>query len=183
MKKVKMLFKLFWIFFKIGSFTFGGGLAMLPLIQKEVVDNQKWVSEEDILDIFAISQSVPGVIAINSAFFIGNRVLGFGGAVAAALGVILPAFISILLVISILKGLRSNVYVEKVFGGIRAASAALILLSAVKLSKTAIEGKLGYIIAIVSFAAIVFFDIHAMWIVIFGGLVGYAVLLYNRRKV
>ncbi len=170
--KLKNLLGIFWTFFKIGAFTFGGGLAMLPLIQKEVVDKRHWVSEADVLDIFAISQSVPGVISINSAIFIGNRVSGLSGAIAATLGVVLPAFVSIILIITILTGLKNNLIVDKVFTGIRAASAALILLAALKLGKSAIEGKAAFVIALVSFGMIVIFDIHAMWAVIFGGIAG-----------
>lgn len=180
--QLKHLWNIFWIFFKIGAFTFGGGLAMLPLIQKEVVDKYQWVSETEILDIFAISQSVPGVIAINSAIFIGKRVMGLKGAIAATLGVVLPAFISIILVITILVGLRGNRVVEKVFTGIRAASAALILLAAVKLGKTAIKSKAGYIIALVSFGMIVVFGIHAMWAVVFGGMAGLLTYWVNREQ-
>ena len=181
MKKFKSLLELFFIFFKIGSFTFGGGLAMLPLIQNEVVDKRKWVSEEEILDVFAVSQSVPGVIAINSAIFIGNRTFGIAGAVFAALGVILPAFISILLIITLLFSLRENIYVQRIFSGIKAASAALILLAAVKLGKSAIKGKSGYVIAAVSFCFIVVFNIHAAWSVVFGGVAGYLTYLYDKR--
>ena len=180
--KLKRLWNIFWIFFKIGAFTFGGGLAMLPLIQREVVDKRDWVTEVEILDIFAISQSVPGVIAINSAIFIGNRLIGTSGAVAATLGVVLPAFLSIIIVITILTGLRGNVIVEKVFTGIRAAAAALILLAALKLGKTAMQGKIGYLIAVIAFGMIVVFNIHAMWAVIFGGATGLAVWLINKGR-
>ena len=152
---------------------------MLPLIQREVVDKRSWVKESEILDIFAISQSAPGVIAINSAIFIGKRVAGLKGAVAAALGVILPSFISIILVITILMGFQGNKVVEKVFTGIKAASAALILLAAVKLGKTAIKGKFGFFIALLSFGMIVIFDIHAMWAVVLGGAAGLAAYLMN----
>lgn len=155
---------------------------MLPLIQREVVDKRDWVTEVEILDIFAISQSVPGVIAINSAIFIGNRLLGTSGAVAATLGVVLPAFLSIIIVITILTGLRGNVIVEKVFTGIRAAAAALILLAALKLGKTAMQGKIGYLIAVIAFGMIVIFNIHAMWAVIFGGATGLAVWLINKGR-
>ncbi len=179
---IKQLCDIFQVFFKIGAFTFGGGLAMLPLIQREVVDKRSWVKESEILDIFAISQSAPGVIAINSAIFIGKRVAGLKGAVAAALGVILPSFISIILVITILMGFQGNKVVEKVFTGIKAASAALILLAAVKLGKIAIKGKFGFFIALISFGMIVIFDIHAMWAVVLGGIAGLGAYLMNREQ-
>lgn len=181
--KLKLSWELFVIFFKIGSFTFGGGMAMLPLIQNEVVDKRKWVSEDEILDVFAISQSVPGVIAVNSAMFIGRRVGGITGAIFASLGVVLPAFISILLVIAILTGLRDNKYVEKVFGGIRAASAGLILLAAAKLGKSAVKNKKDWIIAIVAFAAIAIFNINAASVIILAGVAGFLTYLWDNRRV
>ncbi len=182
MKKLMRLWELFWAFFKVGCFTFGGGLAMLPLIQKEVVGNKKWSSEEEILDIFAISQSLPGVIAINTSIFIGKNVLGVKGAIAAALGVALPAFLSILLILVLLMGFKDNPYVTKVFSGIRAASAALILLTAVKLFKSGVKGKSGYTIALVAFFMIVVLDISAAWAIVFGGAAGYGIYLYGRRR-
>ncbi|HBF38970.1 MAG TPA: chromate transporter [Firmicutes bacterium] len=182
MNRLRSLIKLFWIFFKVGSFTFGGGLTMLPLIQEEVVEKQKWVSEEEIVDIFAISQSVPGVIAINSSIFIGNKVAKIPGTIAAALGVILPAFLSIILILIALLHFQNNVYVERVLSGIRAASAGLILLSAIKLGKNILKDKLNWIIAIAAFTAICVFNINAAWAVIGGGLVGYFAYLLKRAR-
>lgn len=173
--------KLFSIFFKIGAFTFGGGYAMLPLIQKEVVDKQKWMKEEEILDVFAIAQSVPGVIAINSAIFIGKRVAGTAGAISAALGVILPSFFIILVLASFLIKYRDNEILDKVFTGIRAASAALILLAAIKMAKKAATNKWGIAIAIVAFTIIVVFDVHAIWAVIIGASYGIIHCLYRGR--
>lgn len=181
MERLKNLIKIFLVFFKVGSFTFGGGLAMLPLIQKEVVDRKKWISEEEIVDVFSICQSLPGVIAINSAIFIGNRVYGFAGAIFAALGVILPAFISIIIVFLALSGIKDSPYVTKVFSGVKAASAALILLSAIKLGRSAIKNKTGIIMAVISFAIIVIFNINAVWAIAFGACVGYFMYLYSRR--
>lgn len=173
-KKIKIYWELFIIFLKIGCFTFGGGLAMLPLIHNEVVEKRKLASEEEIIDIFAISQSVPGVISVNSAIFIGNKTAGITGAVAAALGLILPAFLSIILVITILTGLQGNKHVEKLFEGIKAASAALILLAAIKLGRNATKGIFGYILAVIAFLSIAVFNIHAAWVIIGCGLAGYA---------
>lgn len=180
---MKVLMKLFTVFFKIGAFTFGGGYAMLPLIQKEVVDRQKWLEEEEILDIFAISQSVPGVIAINSAIFIGKRVAGTWGSIFSALGVILPSFVIILFVATVLidYNLRENYIVDKVFTGIRAASAALILLAAIKMARKAVKNKLGIAVAIISFGIVVLFDVHAIWAVILGACAGIAQHLYSGR--
>lgn len=182
MGKFKLLLQLFWVFFKIGTFTFGGGLAMLPLIQKEVVDNRKWIKEDEIVDIFAVSQSMPGVIAVNTSIFVGKNTAGIGGAIIATFGVVLPAFVSIILVLLLLSGLEGNKYAEKVMSGIKAASAALILMAAIKLGESAVKGKAGYIIAAAAFLIIVLFNISAAWAIIFGGAAGYASYLYGRRK-
>ncbi len=183
MHKLSVLTRLFWAFFKVGSLTFGGGLAMLPLIQEEVVEKQKWVSEEEIVDVFAISQSVPGVIAINSSIFIGNKVAKIPGAVVAAFGVILPAFLSIILILIALLRFQSNVYVEKALSGIRAASAGLILLSAIKLGKNILKNRFTWIIAIAALVGILIFNINAAWTVIGGGAAGYFAEVLKRARV
>lgn len=182
MTHFKILWQLFLIFFKIGSFTFGGGLAMIPLIQREVVEKQKWIEEKEILDIFAVAQSAPGVIAVNSSIFVGKKVAGFSGAVAAVLGTVLPAFISIIIILLLLTGLSDNSYVDKFFSGIKAASAALILLSALKLGKQAIINKKGYLIALISFLIIILFNLNAVWAVIFGGTAGYLIFLGDDKR-
>jgi len=169
---MKKLWQLFLVFFKIGTFTFGGGLAMLPLIHKEVAEKKKWIEDEEMVDIIAISQSVPGAIAVNASILVGKKVAGIKGAVAAAFGVIFPAFASILLLLVFLYGFRDNVYVDKVFSGIKAASAALILVSAVKLGKSAIKNKFGYIIATIAFLIIVVLNLNSALAVLFGGLSG-----------
>lgn len=172
--------ELFWVFFKVGMFTFGGGYAMLPLIQKEVVESKKWVCEEEIVDIFAIAQSTPGIIAVNTAVFIGKKIAGIPGAVAGALGVILPAFIAIILVLLFLQGVQEHPLTAKVMAGIRAASAALILLAALKIGKSVLKSRGRYIGALLAFVAIIIFDINAAWVVVAGGLAGY--LGYRFRK-
>ena len=157
-------------------------MAMLPLIQKEVVDRRKWISEEEIVDVFAISQSMPGVIAINASIYVGTRVAGFAGAVSAAFGVILPAFVSIILVVTLLSFLQGNPVVDKVFAGIRAASAALILQAAIKLGKKAVKSKLDIAIAAISFIIIVFFSVSAVYAILFGAVVGLVAYAYGRSK-
>jgi chromate transporter len=180
--RFSVLAKLFWAFLKVGSLTFGGGLAMLPLIQQEVVDKQKWISNEEIIDVFAISQSVPGVIAINSSIFIGNKVAKIPGAVAAAFGVILPAFLSILLILIALLRFQNNVYVEKALSGIRAASAGLILMTAIKLGQNILKNWWTWIIAIAALTAILIFNINAAWTVAGGGIAGYFTWLFERAR-
>ena len=125
-----MYFQLFWSFFKLGLFTIGGGMAMIPLIQGIVVDQKKWMSEEEAVDCIAVSQALPGVIAINMATYIGQRKKGLSGALAATVGVMLPSFIIIILIVLLLKGIGDNPYVEGALMGIKAAATGLIAFSA-----------------------------------------------------
>lgn len=167
------LLKMFYVFFKIGAFTIGGGYAMLPLIEREVVDVNKWISREDIVDVFAVVQSVPGVIAINTSIFVGYKVYGFPGAVAAALGVILPSFFTILAIAYLLLNIKDNVYIGKAFTGVRAGLTALIGLTAVKLWKSVVKDKPGAVLAVVSLVTIVVLDIHAIIMILAGGTIGF----------
>jgi chromate transporter len=176
----RTLWELFWVFFKVGSFTFGGGYAMMPLIQREVTERRNWVDATELVDIFAIAQSVPGVIAINSAILVGKKTAGTAGAVMAALGMILPAFGAIIVILKVLTGIQDNRYVEKVFTGIRAASVALILLAAIKIGQSVLKKRSHYLIAFLSLLGIILFNINAVWAVVFGGAVGW--LSYRRER-
>ena len=126
---MKVLWQLFSSFFRIGCFTIGGGYAMLPLMQKEIVDNRGWTKEQDFVDMLAVTQSVPGVIAVNSAIYIGYKIKGFKGSLAAAMACILPSFIIILLIACLFHQFNDNPYVIKIFAGIRPAVVALIASS------------------------------------------------------
>ncbi|HOJ79199.1 MAG TPA: chromate transporter [Bacillota bacterium] len=181
---IKTLWRMFIIFFRIGAFTIGGGYAMLPLIEQEVVDKEKWISAEDIVDVFAVSQAIPGVISINSSMIIGYKVAGLPGIIVASLGVILPSFITILLIAYLLINIRDNVYIIKAFNGVRAGVTALIALSAVKLGQKTIRSTFGVILAISAFIAVIIFDVHASWTILLGGLLGLLVfgLKGNKQK-
>ena len=124
--KWKTLWQVFATFFKIGAFTFGGGYAMIPLIQRETVDNHKWVTEDDILEIIAIAESTPGPIAINSATFVGYRTCDVLGSVAATLGVVLPSFVIIFAISFVLRQFQELKAVQYAFNGIRAGVMALL---------------------------------------------------------
>ena len=124
--KWKTLWQVFATFFKIGAFTFGGGYAMIPLIQRETVDNRKWVTEDDILEIIAIAESTPGPIAINSATFVGYRTCGVLGSAAATLGVVLPSFVIIFAISFVLRQFQELKAVQYAFNGIRAGVMALL---------------------------------------------------------
>ena len=131
-----MLWQLFWSFFKIGAFTFGSGYAMVPMIEKEVVDSKKWFGSEDFYNHLALAQSSPGPIALNTAVFVGYRMRGWTGALAAVLGTVVPCFSIILLIAMFLGDIRGNEYVEAAFRGIRPAVAALIAVPCVRMLKS-----------------------------------------------
>ena len=132
-----MLLKLFIAFFKIGAFTFGGGYAMLPIIEKEVVDKNQWLTKEEFLDMLAVVQSLPGPIAINSSVYVGYKIAKFWGALACALGAALPSFIIILLAAIVFTDIQDNPTIEKIFKGIRPAVVALIVIPVIFMAKTA----------------------------------------------
>jgi len=170
---MRILWELFITFFKIGAFTFGGGYAMIPLIQREVCENKCWVKEKDIVDILALSQSLPGAIAINTSTFLGYRIAGVRGAFAATLGVVLPSFLIILGISSFLLKYGNSEMARKFFNGINAVVVALILASVYKLWNSCINDKRGWITAITAF--ILLFFLHPILIIIGAGIGGLVV--------
>ena len=136
-----MFLSLFWTYLKIGTFTLGGGYAMLPLIQREVVDRQGWIDEEEFLNMIALAQAAPGLIAVNSAIFIGWRVGGWRGVCGAVLGAVLPSFLIILAIAMVFQDWKELPAVEAAFKGIRPAVVALIAAQQVKMAKSAIKAK------------------------------------------
>lgn len=131
-----MLLQLFWTFFKIGAFTFGSGYAMIPLIEREVIDKKKWFEKEDFWNQFAIAQSMPGPFSLNTAVFVGYKMKGVWGAFVSVLGLVIPSFVIILLIVMYLTGFRDNSVVEAAFRGIRPAVIALIAVPCAKLFRT-----------------------------------------------
>ena len=136
-----MFFQLFWTYLKIGTFTLGGGYAMLPLIQREVVDRRGWIDEEEFLNMIALAQAAPGLIAVNSAIFIGWRIGGWRGVCGAVLGAVLPSFLIILAIAMVFSEWKELPAVEAAFKGIRPAVVALIAAPLVKMAKAALKIK------------------------------------------
>lgn len=169
-----------WEFFKIGTFTIGGGAAMIPQMQQIAVDEKKWLSEEEMLDCIALGQSLPGVIAINMTTFIGYKQRGIPGALVATFGVVLPAFLAILIALALLEYIGDNQYVEGAFIGVKAAVCGLIVVSAVRLVKqmcTATkQSKLKIAFTVIMFAlsfiAVAFFGITAIAIILVAIVIG-----------
>ena len=170
---MKELFDLFWTFCKIGALTFGGVYAMLPLIQREIVENKKWSTEKEILDYYAVGQCTPGVIAVNTATFIGYKLRGIIGGIVATLGVIFPSIVIILIIATFLQNFADLAIVQSAFAGIRVAVVALIITTVVKLIKSSIKDYLGVIIAIIAFVISAFIGLSPVYVVIAAALTGF----------
>ncbi len=185
MSKLKKALKLFITFFKIGAFTFGGGYAMIPLIQHEVSEKNNWITDEDILEIIAIAESTPGPIAINSATFVGYKVCGVLGSFAATFGVVLPSFIIILAISFVLNAFQSLRAVQYAFMGIRAGVLALVLKALVTMFKKCPKGWISYTVMAIAALVGIFTDINVFLIIIASalfGLVTYSVLSRRADK-
>ncbi len=184
-EKMKTALYLLVTFLKIGAFTFGGGYAMIPLIQKEVVEKKNWISDQDILDIIAIAESTPGPIAINSATFVGYKICGFWGAFCATFGVVFPSFVIISLISVVLKFFETNIYVQYAFNGIRAGVLALIIKAWISMYKQCPKNLIAYIIAIGAFVAVAIFDVAVVYVVVacaVTGLVSSAIIARRNKN-
>ncbi len=167
-----MLLEMFGVFAKIGAFTLGGGYAMVPLIQSEVVDKKGWIDKEEFVDILAVAQSTPGALAVNMASFVGYRVKGIVGAVTATLGCVLPSFITILIIAAFFTKVMGQRIVERAFMGIRPAVAALIAFSVIKIAKTSNIKPVWYIISVAAALLIIFVDMDPILIILLSGIFG-----------
>ncbi|HOO43762.1 MAG TPA: chromate transporter [Bacillota bacterium] len=169
---------LFVTFFKIGLFTFGGGYSMIPLIHFYAVDKYHWITEDEFIDIIAIAESTPGPIAINSATYVGYKVLKVKGSAAATLGVVLPSMIIITIISAFLMQFKENIWVEYAFMGIRVGVAVLILNAAFRIFKKVKKNLMAWILLVFGFVTVYFDFIPIVFVILIGGVVGiiYAVL-------
>jgi len=170
--KLGGLWELFWTFAKMGVMTFGGGMAMLPILQREVVDNKHWATEEELTDYYAIGQCTPGIIAVNTATFIGQKYGGTAGGIIATLGVVFPS----LVIISILAGLISNfaglAWVKNAFAGIQVCVCVLIFNAVLKLLKKSVVDKRTAAIFLLVLAGGIFLKVSPVWFVVGAAVAG-----------
>lgn len=177
---MKRLFEIFSVFFRIGLFTIGGGYAMLPIIQKEVVETKGWMTDEEFLDAISLTNSLPGPLATNSATFVGYRVNGVPGATAAVLGAAAPSVIIILLIAMVFHDLMAYPVVQYIFDGVRPAVVALILYAVIKLAKSAkVTEYFNWAVALFGFVGVAVFGLHPIVIVVCAALYG----LFVRNRV
>jgi len=167
------MFELLKTFFQIGFFTIGGGYAMIPLIERKVVDEKRWVSEQELLDLIAVAQSCPGIFAVNLSIFIGHKRKGNKGALVSAIGTCLPSFLCILAIALVFQQFRENVYVEHFFHGIRPAVVALIALPVFRMAKSAKINRYNIWIPLVAAFFIWMLGVSPIFVVLVAGVSGY----------
>lgn len=185
MSKFKENVQLFFSFLKVGSFMFGGGYAMLPLLERELIENKKWINKDELLEILSISQMTPGTIAINAATYIGNRQGGIVGGIFASAGIILPSLVIVTSLYYLMGNSMANEYVQKAFLGIRACLVAMIIHSVYKLFKTGIKNHISFLIFLVALVGL-FLGLNPIVAILFGILAGVVIYfiepLFNKQK-
>jgi len=163
---VNKLLKIFLIFFKIGSFTFGGGYAMLPIIKRELVDNLGWIKEKDIYNYYAIGQSTPGIIAVNTATMTGYSLRGVKGALAATTGFIMPSLIIITLIATFFKRFQQIDLFQHAFAAIQIAVVALIIDIVIKMWQKSDKTKISLLIFLLAFLLLVIFNVSPVFVIL-----------------
>ncbi len=163
---------LYWAFFRIGGLTFGGGLTMLPMLKYELVEKRKWISEEQLLDCYAIGQCTPGIIAVNTATFVGYLKKGVAGGISATLGMVSPSVIIITLVALCLEQFMDNIWLQHALMGVRGVVCALMLNTVITLAKKSLVSPVTYVICVLAFVAAMFTEIPLIVIVLAAGLFG-----------
>lgn len=178
----KNLWELFWVFFKIGSITFGGGLAMLPIIEKELVIKRNWVTKEKLLDYFAIGQSTPGIIAVNVATFLGYSRGGILGSIVATLGVVTPSIIIISVIAKFLSGFSENITVKKALAGINVVVAALLCKVLWSFRKKIFASILSVVLFVLAFVGIAFLNVNTVVVVVASIVCGIGFFFLTNKK-
>lgn len=169
------LIQLFLTFARIGGLTFGGGYAMIPMLEKELVEKNHWVSEEELLDYYAVGQCTPGIIAVNTATFVGHKIAGFWGGVFATLGVVFPSLVIITVIAAVLTNFADIPAVKSAFAGIRVCVCVLIFNAVLKLWKKAVTDKGTLTIFLLVFVMSLFFDMSPIFFVLVSGICGVVV--------
>lgn len=180
---MKKLWELFIVFFKIGLFTFGGGMAMIPNIKSEIVTKKKWITDDEMLNIIAIAESTPGVIAVNSATFVGYKIGKFWGSLIATIGVVMPSIIVICIIAAYFKDFLEYPYVKEIFKGIRVGVSVLILNAGIKLFKQSPKSALVYIIIGLTIVLRILTNIDSIILILSGASLSIIVqIVMERRK-
>lgn len=180
--ELKKIITIFWIMFKLGCFTFGGGWSIVAQMHSEFVEKRKWITEEQLIDYTSLSRSLPGIMVINISVMFGYSVSGFWGAIAASFGLALPALIAIGIVTYFYTSLRDNIYVAKILNGIRSAVVPIILNAALKLRAKSLVSKMGYLLMLISFTICTFTNTNKIFVVLSGIVIGFAHWKVNKKN-
>ena len=180
--KLKQFFELYFAFVKIGAFTFGGGLAMMPIMQRELIEKRGWVTEEELIDYFAIGQSTPGIIAVNVSTFVGYKRLGWLGGIIGTLGVVTPSWVIIMLLAGAISSVDKYPLAQKALRGINVAVAALLTSVIVKFSKKTIKNIWNALFMLLAFALIYFLKVQSVWIILSALITGCLLTRYRQKK-
>jgi len=181
MEKQVSLWQIFKVFAKIGAFTIGGGYAMIPLIQAEL-SRRGWISEDELPDIVALSQSAPGVMAVNISIFAGHKLRGFKGSVAATLGSITPSFLMILAIAMFFVAFKDNPYVERAFKGIRPVVVSLIAVPMVNMARRSCKNVWHWLLAVVSLLLVAFLNVSPIYIILCVLVLGFSLTYYKEGR-
>lgn len=179
---LRSLLELYLAFVKIGAFTFGGGLAMMPIMQRELIEKRGWITEEELIDYFAIGQSTPGIIAVNVATFVGYKRLGWFGGIIGTIGVVTPSWVIIMLLAGAISSVDKYPLAQKALRGINVAVAALLTSVIVRFSKKTIKSLWNAVFMLLAFALIYFLKVQSVWIIIASLIIGSLLTLYRQKK-
>ncbi|MBO5729887.1 MAG: chromate transporter [Treponema sp.] len=180
--KISDLVELFFVFFKIGAVTFGGGYAMLPMLERELAEKRNWTTKETMLDYYAIGQSTPGIIAVNVATFIGFNKAGLLGAIIATAGIVTPSIIIISLIASCISNFSQIQWVKKALAGINVAVAALLTKSVWDFSKKAVKNIWGLLLLLGAFIAMYFFGVESILVILVSATLGMCFSFLSAKK-
>lgn len=179
--KIKNLFNLYFSFAKIGTFTIGGGLAMMPMMQSELIEKRKWITDEELIDYYAVGQSTPGIVAVNVATFVGYKQMGIIGGIFATLGMVTPSLVIIMILAGIINSINDFPIIQKALKGINVAVAALLTSTIINFMKKTIKKFTNAIFMMISFLLVFVFKLPSFWIILFALLIG-VVLTYKEKK-
>lgn len=179
--KIKNLYNLYFSFAKIGTFTIGGGLAMMPMMQSELIEKRKWITDEELIDYYAVGQSTPGIVAVNVATFVGYKQMGIVGGIFATLGMVTPSLVIIMILASLINSINDFPIIQKALKGINVAVAALLTSTIINFMKKTIKKFTNAIFMMISFLLVFVFKLPSFWIILFALLIG-VVLTYKEKK-
>lgn len=179
--KIKSLFNLYFSFAKIGTFTIGGGLAMMPMMQAELIEKRKWITEEELIDYYAVGQSTPGIVAVNVATFVGYKQMGIIGGIFATLGMVTPSLVIIMILAGLINSINDFPIIQKALKGINVAVAALLTSTIINFMKKTIKKFTNAIFMLISFLLVFVLKLPSFWIILFALLIG-VVLTYKEKK-